>query len=301
VEMATRMRRFMHQQAGAQLREDASQALRHLSLALQVEITLHIHQHWLRSVWFVRGLDEAFKVRLAQVMEPVVLAPGEVAPLRHLYVILRGSVIFGGRVLSRGAWWGDDVILTDERAFLPFLARALTFVDVNSLSADKVAELVKMYPVADAYIRKKVIMLSLRRTLVALAKEEKRRARTASGIVDSHENSLSRHRGDFVDRFGLRTDEHVDVQTRSMNIALYLEGRPQDKKQQGFRRHEHQASALTRLQAMQGEHGVALKEVQDQVHGHGKALKDVQDDVVALRHSVEDMKSMLRQALDRVV
>jgi len=28
-----------------------------------------------------------------------------VAPLRHLYVILRGSVIFGGRVLSRGAWW----------------------------------------------------------------------------------------------------------------------------------------------------------------------------------------------------
>jgi len=103
------------------------------------------------------------------------------------------------------------VSLTDERAFLPFLARALTFVDVNSLSADKVAELVKMYPVADAYIRKKVIMLSLRRTLVALAKEEKRRARTASGIVDSHENSLSRHRGDFVDRFGLRTDEHVCV------------------------------------------------------------------------------------------
>ena len=35
-------------------------------------------------------------------MIPKVLAPGEVAPQRYLYVIERGSVMFGGRILSRG-------------------------------------------------------------------------------------------------------------------------------------------------------------------------------------------------------
>ena len=41
-------------------------------------------------------------------MEPKVLAPGEVAPKRHLYIITRGTVIFGGRVISVGQMWGDD-------------------------------------------------------------------------------------------------------------------------------------------------------------------------------------------------
>ena len=35
--------------------------------------------------------------------------------MHNLYVITRGLVLYGGRVLTRGAAWGDDVILSDPR------------------------------------------------------------------------------------------------------------------------------------------------------------------------------------------
>ena len=41
-------------------------------------------------------------MRLAMGMSSRVLAPNEVAPLRHMYVVSRGLVLFGGRVLSQG-------------------------------------------------------------------------------------------------------------------------------------------------------------------------------------------------------
>jgi hypothetical protein len=50
-------------------------------------------------MWRVPGV---WQVRLAMTMKSRVLAPGEVAPLRSMYVISRGRVIFGGRVLSPG-------------------------------------------------------------------------------------------------------------------------------------------------------------------------------------------------------
>ena len=77
------------------------------------------------AVWFLRGMDEVCLVRVAMAMSNRTLAPGEVAPMRHLYVVSRGLVLYGGKVLSYGMAWGDDVILSDSRYFKPLLARAM--------------------------------------------------------------------------------------------------------------------------------------------------------------------------------
>ena len=64
--------------------------------------------------------DKLCKVKLAQSMTSKVLVPGEVAPRRHMYVIVgNGLVMFGMKVLHRGNVWGDDVILEEERHFSP--------------------------------------------------------------------------------------------------------------------------------------------------------------------------------------
>jgi hypothetical protein len=119
--MAQRLRRYFHQQRGAQLREEARQALPHLSPALQIEVIMHVHAHWMRAVWFVRDLaDEASKVRCAMHVKPRVLSPGEIAPSGFCYVITRGSVVFGMRMLSRGQ-------VHRTRAVTCTLARALTY------------------------------------------------------------------------------------------------------------------------------------------------------------------------------
>ena len=70
-----------------QLRSHAAQALPTLSPPLQIEVVLHVHRHWLGAIWFLRSLEETCLVRLAMAATLRVLAPGEVAQLRHLYVI----------------------------------------------------------------------------------------------------------------------------------------------------------------------------------------------------------------------
>ena len=68
-------------------------ALPHLSPALQIETTLYVHRH--RVHFEHQNLEAPVKVRLAMAMEPKVLAPGEVAPNRHLYVISRDVISVG--------------------------------------------------------------------------------------------------------------------------------------------------------------------------------------------------------------
>ena len=131
---AQRLRAYMHQQKSLQLREDAERSLPLLSLPLQIEVVRHVHRHWLTAIWFMRDLEEPVKIRMAMAMEPYVLAPREVAPTRRMYVIERGTVIFGGRLLTRHMAWGDDVILSDPKYFGSSQARAITYCDVASIS-----------------------------------------------------------------------------------------------------------------------------------------------------------------------
>ena len=121
--LARRLREYLHQQKPGQLGKYAEKAIPVLSPALQVEVILFVHRQWLESTWFLKGLEPSCLVRLAREMTVQTLAPGEVAPMHNLYVVTRGLVLYGGRVLTRGMAWGDDVILTDRRYFLPFHAR----------------------------------------------------------------------------------------------------------------------------------------------------------------------------------
>ena len=93
-------------------------------------------------------------------------APGEVAPRHNLYVVTRGLVLYGGRVLTRGQSWGDDVILSDQRYFLPYHARAMTYADVMVLDREKLTQVLCLFPESATRLRKKVIRLALRRHLI---------------------------------------------------------------------------------------------------------------------------------------
>jgi hypothetical protein len=80
----------------------ASAAIHSLSSPLQIEITLHVHRRWLSSTWFLRGLELSLLVRLAQSTHLQTMAPGDVASSTNLYIIERGLVLHGARVLTAG-------------------------------------------------------------------------------------------------------------------------------------------------------------------------------------------------------
>ena len=66
--------------------------------------------------------------------------------------MLSRAIIYGGRVLNRGAE-GDDVILMNPQNFLPFLARAISYSDVLALHRVTMFEIIEPYPGSMGTIR----------------------------------------------------------------------------------------------------------------------------------------------------
>jgi hypothetical protein len=198
---------------GVQLREDAKLSLNYLSQALQIEVILHVHSKWLEAIWFVRDLEASVKVRIALSMAPRVIAPGEIAPPGSLYVLSRGKVMYGGRILSRGNWWGDDVILSDSRWMVRFLARAIVYTDVTSVSRETLRGIVETHPTSWYSLRRSTAALALRRAIVYEAKLRRQMLQQSPGAGR-----------DFMDKVDDASKGLVatDEQDRSMTIALEL-------------------------------------------------------------------------------
>ena len=159
-------------------------------------------------------------------MKPKVLAPGEIAPQRVLYIISRGKVVYSGRILSRRMCWGDDVILADPMCFLPCIARALAFSDVTYLTQQTLMAVVSSYPASWRMLRKATVTLAVRRGVVAFAKQQRAMAASGGGaserLVQGHK-ACGVTFSDFLDRVqdavaGTLTQE----QEKSMTIALSL-------------------------------------------------------------------------------
>ena len=98
---------------------------------------------------------------------------------------------------------GDDVLLTDPRYFLPFLARAMSYVDVHTLSRDLLVRVTAAFPESADRVRKAAIRLAFRRHVIAEAKQAKDEAekeRLASLSTADAQAEVAKAGGDFLDR-----------------------------------------------------------------------------------------------------
>lgn len=235
-EMARRLRSYLHQSKGIMLRKDANASLAALSSPLQIELMLHVHSKWMQSIWFIKDLGMTVQVQLALSMTERLLSPGEVAPQRHLYIISRGSVLFGGRVLVRSMSWGDDIILTDDRYFLPYSARAITYVDALSISRDVLMDAVEGDYEAKRSLRKHQLKLALRREIVVRAREVRRQLSEAGFNVSDTQNGLPPPGSGlgFIDRVQLAISNQSETTTKSMQVAVALQASQADVMSSSF-------------------------------------------------------------------
>ena len=182
--LALRLREYLHEQKGMQLRHSVSNVVSALSPSLQVETILTVHRAWLTKIRFMSKLEKQCIVQLAMSMHEIVLAPGELAPKRHLYVVKWGVVLYGGKVLTSGKLWGDDMILSDERYVLPHVARMMTYVGGMSMSREQLLSVVANYPKSMAQIRRSAVLLALGRHLINAMREHKLEKARKNGVVD---------------------------------------------------------------------------------------------------------------------
>jgi len=200
--MARRMREYLHQTQEMKLREfHAASVLPLLSDALQIEVVMHVNKHWLSRISFLKGAEDLILVRLAMLMTSRTFTTGEVAVKGYLYVVMRGIVLFGGRVLTAGMWWGDDVLLYDESYFSPHSACAMSYVSALRISKQDLTSVISKFPAAQCKVRRFTILLAMRRHLINQA----RLVKESEGLTDSSIKHLKfkgarLHGGDFIDR-----------------------------------------------------------------------------------------------------
>ena len=66
------------------------------------------------SLMSLPPVEEAFLVRVATLLTPLVFAPSELLPIGRMYVVHRGLVLLRKRWLGVGAMWGLEMILQEE-------------------------------------------------------------------------------------------------------------------------------------------------------------------------------------------
>jgi len=188
--MGLRMREFLQAQRYCQLRLETAKSLHSLSPTLQVEVITHVHKLLFEKIFWLRRVDQSTAVLIAMRMHSSVMAPGEVASLRRMYVIERGLVLYAARVLTSGRHWGiDDIILTDNllKYELTDRARAMSYVEYRSLSRADVMAVVELIPECKAVLRKLAIYVALRRFMVNAANASQDQSK-----MKGHERFLNR-------------------------------------------------------------------------------------------------------------
>ena len=166
-----RLREYFHQTKHLRVTVANRHLLRQMSPQLQGEVSWRINERWLRRVWFFRGADQAFIIQMALHLAPMVFSPGELAPPDYLYIVHRGVALYGGKVLTSGKVWGEDMILSNSELQRRWCARAMSYLEVLMLSREQLTLITGQFPATARVIRRASILLALRRFLVARLQE----------------------------------------------------------------------------------------------------------------------------------
>ena len=174
VEMRRRLREYFHQTKHLQMANSQRHLFHMMSPSLQGEVAWTANKEWLARIPFMTHCGEDFKVEVAMALTPKVFAPGEVAPKGYLYVINRGLALYGARVLTAGKIWGDDVVMYNSEFHSPYNARAMNYLEVYTISRDRLFELAEDYPHSKKAMRREALYMAMRRALCELVVETRK-------------------------------------------------------------------------------------------------------------------------------
>lgn len=173
-ELRYRLREYIHETIHLRNTEQRNRLLAKLSPSMQGEVSWLVNQKWISRIWYLKAhADTEMLIELAFSLLPRVFSPQEFCPAGSLYIIQRGTVFYGGRMLREGnGVWGLDVILNDPDLQIQFPAIAQSYLWVYIIQGDKLNELIRMHPNTAARLRPVVQKIRCRRAVVRAAERK---------------------------------------------------------------------------------------------------------------------------------
>ena len=158
---------------------------------LQAETLWEVNKRWLFRVRFLLGTDPEFIASVCMALEPIVFTPGDmIYGNEELFVVYRGMAMYGGRVLTSGHVWGEDMLLECEALRVSSSAKALSYLETNRVGRERVFQISRSFPRSYKALRKFAGFLALRRQMLMMAKIEKA-VRAANGMPHRRSEAMA--------------------------------------------------------------------------------------------------------------
>ena len=173
-ELRYRLREYIHETIHLRNTDQRNRLLAKLSPSMQGEVSWLVNQKWISRIWYLKAYaDTEMLIELAFNLLPRVFPPQEFCPSGNLYIIQRGTVFYGGRMLREGnGVWGLDVILDDPTLQIQFPAIAQSYVWVYIIQGDKLNEIIRMHPITAQRLRPVIQKIRCRRAVVRAAERK---------------------------------------------------------------------------------------------------------------------------------
>jgi len=170
-DMRISLREYFHQTKHLQIARANRGLIQNMSPMLQGQVVWKINERWLRHVWFLRSAEDKFMVQLSLALEAAVFAPAELCPNGYMYISHRGIALYGGRVLTSGKVWGEDMILSSPHLRSKYAARCMTYVEVYMIARTDLLDIAKQFPPTLRIIRRSAFRLAFRREMIRRAQD----------------------------------------------------------------------------------------------------------------------------------
>ena len=155
-----------------------------MSPSIRLDVILQMSVKTLDRVWYLRLLGEAatqvakgvpkeaargLLAELAVAMHRDGFAPRERVSAVSLSILMRGVAAKGGNILTEGAVWGEDIIVTSMALRDLRTASALTYVEVSTLTREDLDAAIALFPEVGAYIRAAAMKIAMQRSVVIIS------------------------------------------------------------------------------------------------------------------------------------
>lgn len=192
-----RIRKHLHESYHVQKQKHAREsAFAWLSEGLKGELAIESGgQKICEAIWYFRDVSQNVIIELADEFKANLFSPNEtVHSPDSASVILRGSCLKSGRLLTRGSCYGEDMILCSQHLKDTSSPVSLSFLEVMSIHRDDLMQACEKYPEFNRRLRKAQIKLAVWRSFLFLARQMKAEQRASRGALSRANSSISNGR-----------------------------------------------------------------------------------------------------------
>lgn len=166
-EIRKKLRRYFHESRELSRKRHERKVMDHMTPMLQGEVALFLYQDYLKKVPYINNLGNDALIHAARRLTVNMYVPGEdIREDRALVIVKSGICSRRGKILSAGAFWGEDMILWNSNLRDTSHTRALSYLHVLVFQYQTIQSLIVKFPQERSRMHMARVQLGITRAVI---------------------------------------------------------------------------------------------------------------------------------------